>query len=206
MVDVSYEDNTILFTATCREGTREDPRDVVRAARPMVLSSDEVVRLWFRLSRFPILFASPQEANFRNFSAIIRDEYSVLIEFDDIGMALISDIVPGIQATIQISFWDSRLKGREPLIRALVRWVMETLRVRRVSAPVRADARAVRAFYERCGLYFEGALKNWLRKGDQYYDLYLYGITAEESTDVLWQRGHSTAKPRVRLLKVYETS
>lgn len=196
----------VLFSARCREGDKHDPTYVNRKARPMLLDSEEVVKLWFRLNKFPILFATPQESNFNNFVRMLQDEYSILLKFDDVGMAMITDIVPGIEARFHISFWDSRLSGREQLIRELIKWMFSTLRVRRVAAPVRADARAMRAFLERTGLYFEGALKNWVEREDnKYFDLHLYGITKPE-VDTHWMSGRSWAKPRVRLLKSYETS
>lgn len=196
------DEGEILFSAVCDE----DGEKVERVARPYILDSKEVVRLWFRLSQFPILFASPQEANFRNFVKMLEDEYSILIKFDDVGMAMITDITPGTEAQFHISFWDSRLSGREQLIRELIRWTQRVLGVRRIAAPVRADARAMRAFLERVGLYFEGCLKNWVKRDDdKMYDLYLYGVTKHE-IDPHWMEGRSWAKPRVRLLKSYETS
>ena len=197
---MSDDTSDVLFSAVCKEG---DER-VERAARPMILTGDDVVRLWFKLSKFPILFASPQESNFKNFTRMLNDEYSILIEFPDVGMALITDIVPGTEARFHISFWDSRLKGREPLVRELVRWVIETLNVRRVSAPIRADARAMRAFMQRTGLYLEGILKNWIQKDHKFFDLHLYGIVDHE-VDEHWLAGRSWAKPRVRSLEIYET-
>lgn len=171
----------------------------------MVLSSEDIVRLWFKLSKFPVLFASPQETNFKNFVAMLQDPYTVLIAVDDIGLFLVTDIVPGTEARVHISFWDSRLSGREPIVREFVRWVFDVMHVRRVSAPIRADARAMRAFVERAGLYFEGALKNWVYRQDgKHFDLYLYGITKDEA-DPHWAAGRSWAKPRVRLLEIYET-
>ena len=194
----------VLFEARCKEGTNSDPEYVVRSARPMVLTTQDIVALWFRLSQFPIMFASPQATNFRNFVNMINDEYSILIRFDDIGMAMITDIVPGIEARFHISFWDSRLKGREQLVRELVKWMVDVLQVRRVATPIRADARAMRAFMDRVGMYLEGVLKNWVEKENKLFDLYLYGITDTEA-DEFWMKGRSWAKPRVRLLKVYET-
>lgn len=197
-------DDTVLFSAECTEGDKPNTYKITRSARPMILGSEEIVQLWFKLSKFPILFATPQEANFRNFVKILQDEHTVLLAFDDVGMAMVTDIVPGVEAKIHISFWDSKLSGREPLIRELVRWTQDVLRVRRVSAPIRADARAMRAFMERVGLYFEGALKNWVKKENRLYDLYLFGVTTDE-TDAHWMAGRSWAKPRVRLLEIYET-
>lgn len=194
------DNSDVLFSAKCKEGDEW----VERTARPMILTGDGVVRLWFKLSKFPILFASPQESNFKNFARMLKDEYSVLVEFPDIGMALITDIVPGTEARFHISFWDSKLKGREPLIRELVSWIINTLHVRRVSAPIRADARAMRAFMSRTGLYLEGILKNWISRDTKYFDLHLYGIV-EHEVDEHWLNGRSWAKPRVRPLEVYET-
>ena len=192
-----------LFAVECKE----DGKDVVRHAYPYILDASAVVQLWFQLSQFPILFASPQQANFKNFTRMLQDDYSVMLRIDDIGILMITDIVPGVEARMHLSFWDSKLSGREPIIREAVRWAMETLNVRRIATPVRADARAMRAFLERVGLYFEGALKNWIvsEETNKMYDLYLYGVTKHE-VDPHWLAGRSWAKPRVRLLRAYETS
>ena len=192
-----------LFSAECKE----DGKDVVRHAYPYILDGAAVVQLWFQLSQFPILFASPQQSNFKNFTRLLQDDYSVMLRIDDIGIIMVTDIVPGVEARMHLSFWDSKLSGREPLVREAVRWIMDVLRVRRVATPVRADARAMRAFLERVGLYFEGALKNWITSEDsnKMYDLYLYGVTNTE-VDPHWLEGRSWAKPRVRLLRAYETS
>ena len=192
-----------LFSAECKE----DGKDIVRSVYPYILDGASVVQLWFRLSQFPILFASPQQANFKNFTRMLQNDYSVMLRVDDIGIIMITDIVPGVEARLHLSFWDSKLSGREPLIREAVRWTMEVLGVRRVSTPVRADARAMRAFMERVGMYFEGALKNWISNDEtnKMYDLYLYGVTKHE-VDPHWLAGRSWAKPRVRLLRAYETS
>ena len=190
----------VLFTAECKQGDEY----VTISAQPMILGSRDILELWNRLSKFQVLFASPEESNFPNFLSMLQDEHSILINFDGKGMALVSDIIPTVQASVQISFWDSRLKGREPLIRELVRWIFDTLRVRRVAMPIRADARAMRAFMERVGLYFEGALKNWVKSQNKTYDLHLYGVVREE-VDPHWLAGRSWAKPRVRFLRTHET-
>jgi RimJ/RimL family protein N-acetyltransferase len=194
--------DTALFTAVCKE----DGQEVIRTAYPYILDAAAVVQLWFRLSQFPVLFASPQQSNFRNFVRMIQDEYSVMLRIDDVGLILITDIVPGVEARMHLSFWDSKLSGREPIVREAIKWITETLNVRRVSVPVRADARAMKSFLERVGLYFEGVLKNWIRREDdgRFYDLYLFGITNQE-IDPHWLAGRSWAKPRVRLLRAYET-
>lgn len=194
--------DTALFTAVCRE----DGQDVIRTAYPYILDAAAVVQLWFRLSQFPVLFASPQQSNFKNFVRMIQDEYSVMLRIDDVGLILVTDIVPGVEARMHLSFWDSKLSGREPIVRETIKWITEILNVRRVSVPVRADARAMKSFLERVGLYFEGVLKNWIRREDdgRFYDLYLFGITNQE-IDPHWLAGRSWAKPRVRLLRAYET-
>lgn len=195
-------EDSMLFQAICKE----DGQEVVRTAYPYILDAAAIVQLWFKLSQFPVLFASPQQSNFKNFVRMIQDEYSVMVRIDNVGLILVTDIVPGVEARMHISFWDSKLSGREAIIREAVKWILETFTVRRVSVPVRADARAMRSFLERVGLYFEGVLKNWVKRDEdgRLYDLYLFGITNQE-VDPHWMAGRSWAKPRVRLLRAYET-
>lgn len=178
-------------------------------ARPLVLTPLGQVTLWEKMSKFPILFAGVSDTNFERFKEVLEDEETILLGFHEggenepCGLGMITDILPGIEAKIQISFFDQRLKGREDFVRKFVKWVFDTFLVRRVAAYIRADARAMRAFMERVGLYFEGVTKNWIKKGHKYYDLYQFAICDFECDD-LWLDGRSWAKPRVRLLEIYE--
>ena len=179
--------------------------------RPLPLTPARVAVLWDRMSRFPILFAGPKETSFGSFREVLEKEDSILVGFhsedeprEPIGIGMIYDIEPGVEAKFQLSFFDQRLKGRESVVRHFIAWLFSDLLVRRATAHVRADARSMRAFLERVGMYPEGVLKNRIQKGKRFYDLYLYGICEHECDD-LWSRGRSWAKPRIRLLEVYET-
>ncbi len=179
-------------------------------ARPLTrLTPARQAVLWDRLSRFPILFATEQETTFQAFRDIMEDPNTVLIDFmardlrEPLGLGMVYDIVPGVEAKIQVSFFDSKLKGREPIARAFVGWIFQTLLTRRTSAHVRADAKSMRAFLERVGMYFEGVLKNWVRRDTRLYDMYLYGVTNTEC-DEHWLAGRSWAKARVKPLEAYE--
>ena len=178
-------------------------------AAPLILTPARLAVLWDRISQFPILFATPEKTSFEGFRRLLEDEETIVVGFqrgmsEPFGLGLLYDVIPGVEAKIQVSFFDSTLKGREALVRSMIVWAFDTLLVRRVASHVRADARSMRAFLERVGLYFEGVLKNWLRRENRLYDLYLYGITSVEC-DENWRAGHSWAKPRVKALEIYET-
>jgi len=159
--------------------------------------------MWEELQQFPLLFASEEETTFLAFQRLLEDRTVQIITFHDEGhesldgIATVSEVVPGIETQIQVSFFDQVLKGREKFVRQFVSWVFDTLGTERVSTQARADAKAMCAFLKRVGLYFEGALKRRVRKGNQWHDMYLFGLTQNEC-DEHWRKGHSWAKPRVK--------
>jgi len=178
-------------------------------AQPVVVDGAMLAVLWDRMSQFPILFSTTKETSFPAFRSIIEDPDTLLILFkkeglqEPLGLGMVYDETPGIEAQLQVSFFDRQLKEREPITREFVKWVIEERKVRRVGVHVRADAKNFRDFLERVGFYLEGIKKNWVEREERLYDLHLYGITQTEC-DQLWMKGHSWAKPRVRPLKVYE--
>jgi RimJ/RimL family protein N-acetyltransferase len=182
------------------------------SARPLMLTPTRLAVLWDKMRRFPILFASPEQTTFTKFKSILESDEVILIgihkvgaeQGEPLGIIMIHDIEPGIVAWFQLSFFDQKLKGRESFIRVMVAWMFKTLYVRSVGSKVRADARSMRAFLERVGLYFAGLLKDRIRKGKKYYDLYLMEVCDFEC-DEHWLAGRSWAKPRVRRLEAYET-
>lgn len=179
--------------------------------RPLALTPEREVVLWDRISKFPILFASDKETNFAEWGNILKDTHTILVGFhsgaaasEPMGLGMVYDIVPGVEAKVQVSFFDSKLKEREPLVRAFVGWVFDVLLVRRVGAHIRADARSMRSFLERVGLVFEGIDKNYIQRGNRLIDVYRMAVCAHEA-DVHFREGRPWAKPRVRLLETYET-
>lgn len=179
--------------------------------RPLVLTAARMAVLWDRMNKFPILFATEKETTFKTFRDVLEDIDTFLIGFytderprEPVGIGIVYDVDHNVEAKFQISFFDQKLKGREDLIRSFVAWTFDTLLVRRVSASVRADARSMRAFLDRIGFCFEGVLKNRVQKGKRLYDLYLFAL-CEHECDEHWRSGRGWAKPRVKLLEVYET-
>jgi len=180
-------------------------------AQPLTLNPTKTAVLWDRMGQFPRLFATEQETTFESFRRIMEDRQTVLLGFhrneerEPMGLAMIEDIIPGIEATIQVSFFDRKLKGREPLVREFVRWVFDTLRTERIATRIAGDAVWMQDFFGRVGLYFEGVKKNWFRKDGKVADLHWYGVTRPE-VDEAWAKGQTMPRPRVRLIRFGEAT
>ena len=176
------------------------------SGQPLILDDVRLAVLWDRMSQFGNLFATSEEMSFPIFRDWLEDKGTLVLGFyhkderEPIGLGLVYGIVPSVDVKIQISFFDGSLKKREPIVRAFVGWVFDTVKTRRVSAHLRHDAEAVQFFFLRVGMCLEGRLKDWAENGGKHFDLYLYGVTERECT-AAWRGGQSSAQPRVRMMK-----
>ena len=176
------------------------------SGQPLVLDDVRLAVLLDRVSQFKGLFATNEEMSFPVFRDWLEDPGTLVIGFyhaeerEPFGLGMVYGLLAGVDAKIQISFFDGDLKEREPIVRAFIGWVCDTVGVRRVSAQLPHFTLGMQRFLIRVGMVAEGRLKDWVMKEGKFLDLYLFGITARECDDE-WRRGRSSAQPRVRVMK-----
>lgn len=177
------DEGTDVFAVECseRDGT------VVRTVRFAPLTRERLVHYWEKLSQFPTLF----NRGLFNFDAFVQTFLSIgehgiranglIWEVDDVGIIWITDIYPEYQATGHFTFWDRQFRGREKIFRELVKRIFEEFQFRRLVIEVPLHSQRVCAFVEKIGFVKEGRLRQAVYYKDQWFDVNLYSILAEEA-------------------------
>lgn len=103
---------------------------------------------------------------------------------EEVGVLYLTELNPYWDAFAHISFWDSILPGREPVIWDTAQWVMETYALPRLSAEVPTYQKHFNRFVRKLGFREEGLKRQaGLREGKRV-DHYLYGMLANELKEV----------------------
>lgn len=177
------QDETILsIECTEPEGT------VVRHVRRCYLSFDKLRELYDRLGKFEVLFNNQHGGDFQSFVSnfvvqIGPDTFEptgLFWEVDDVGLLYLTGIKPGYEATAHFSFWDRRYRGREKLLKEMIRYNFEHLRLHRLVAEVPMFAPALLAFVEKLGFVKEGRRRKTTWYKGQWFDSNIYSILRDE--------------------------
>lgn len=169
----------------------EPEGDVTRNIWRFTFTVQNTQALYAQASKFPVLFGRPLRditdiVNFftaHNQSDDIEAQGLIWIVDDFRGMFYLNNI-SDIEADVHYSFFDRRHKGREPLVRAMLKMVFERYGFVRLNAYVPAQAGfGTRAFVERCGFRMEGRKRKASWWKDHWFDVYLYGILSEDVLD-----------------------
>lgn len=168
----------------------EEPEgDVARTVRLAPLTPEFILEVWGRIAPFPTLFnehiRGPQDF-IRMF--IGREEGQIVARgilwlVDDVGIMFLTNIYPGFQATAHVTFWDRRLKGREPLMRKMLQYAFREYGFHRIVAEVPLYARPLFQMIPRVGFKKEGRARKVVRYEGEWWDAYNYSILREEALD-----------------------
>lgn len=158
-----------------------------------VLLDVEQLRYYYdKLSEFDVLFNDFIGNNIDDFIKKFitqnpdgsLESTGLIWQVDDVGIIYLTSIRPGIEAEGHFSFWDQRLKGREPLIRAMLKKAFEDYKFHRIVAHIPLYAKPVLAFVERVGFIKEGRMREAVRYKGDWMDANLYSILDREVEDV----------------------
>lgn len=162
--------------------------DVERHVWPFTFTPEATQALYAAASQYPILFGKKLDGIDTFLSYFITQNLSgdaeptglMWIVGDFLGMFYLQDITLD-EATVHYSFFDRRHKGREPLVKEMVKMVFQKYGFKRLNAYVPAYAGMVpRLFVERCGFKIEGTKRKaaWWQGRD--FNVYMYGILPED--------------------------
>ena len=148
---------------------------VMREVRPAVLSFSVLKGYYDKLKEFDTVF-NGYVAN--NIDAFIRSfvkgdgsdglaATGIIWEVDDVGILYLTDISIGNDAYAHFNFWDRRFKGRENLIRGMMKYIMEEFDLHRINVEVALFAGPwLPSALERIGFVKEGRKREaiWFAK------------------------------------------
>ena len=151
------------------------------------LTVERLHNLWIQLSKFPMLFNRHivDEGDFIASFVSEKDgnlkANGLLWEVDDVGIFFLTDIYPQYQATGHYTFWDGRFRGREQLVREMVKYVFDEFDFHRIIAEVGMFSQSALKAAERIGFVKEGRLRKAAWYQGDWWDVNLYSILKEEA-------------------------
>lgn len=147
----------------------------------LVLTPDKIEYLWEQVKRFPIIFDDYGKGDKEAFVAKLMSPRNAFIDIGPgVGLACLMNIRTGLDATSHIVMFDRRLKGRESIIKSILRYAFDKLRLRRITAMISDDAFLAVALAKRLGFKHEGTLRQAMRREGRFVDVHIYGILKEE--------------------------
>lgn len=153
----------------------------------LALDSFKIRDLWAEFRKHDVLFSDYTAGQLLPFVAVLLDPRGVWLEVvrktepeRPVGVAYITAVKPGHEADAHFAFWDSRGRGREPLVLFLAEWVMDRYHLHRLNAAVPAYQHGVLRFTERLGFRREGAKREAVLYKGSRGPLILFGILRDE--------------------------
>lgn len=173
-----------VLTVTCSEPEGE----VVHEVWPFTFTREHTKKLYEKASQFPVLFGRPLKSSEDFLSYFITQNLSgdaepmgLLWIIDDFRGMFYMNEISDTEATVHYSFFDRRHKGREVLVREMLKYVFSRYGFVRLNVLVPAYAGIrVRIFVEKCGFRIEGKKRRASWWKDQWFDTYMYGVLPED--------------------------
>lgn len=178
---------TPILSVPCKEPEGTFNRTVHFAPH----SIERLRSYWENLSQFPTLF-NQYINNVDDFikAFVTEDERGVkanglVWEVDDVGIFYLTDIYPGYQATGHFAFWDRRFRGREMLIREMLKYVFDDLGFHRIVAEVPLYSNPTMKAVERVGFIKEGRLRKAAWYQGEWWDVNIYSVLDSEIDELV---------------------
>lgn len=170
------------------------------------LDLESLHKLWLISKKYSTLFGIAASNDFGTFCSIFVNKdrtgyYNgnglVWVIDDYAGIFYMTDIYCPDDAMVHFSFFDGRMRGREPLVKEMLKYVFSTFGFRRLSAqiPLYALPKGYKrlsdagksptefgafGFTKACGFKQEGRKRACSEYKGQYFDVICYGILKEE--------------------------
>ena len=159
---------------------------VVRRITLAPLTLGKLEEYWEKLSKFPTLFNN-HITDFNDFVGAFLSMDSngirargLIWEVDDVGLIFMTDIYPVFQASGHFTFWDRRFRGREKLIREMIKYAFKEFGFRRIVAEVPLYTQPTLKAVERVGFVKEGRYRKYVFYQGEWWDVNFYSILKEE--------------------------
>ena len=166
--------------------------DHVYTVKRMVLTPENLRTFWEKSRQFKTLFSTEVRGDFKRFLEIFLSDGPNGIQAnglfwvvdDFLGLMYMTDMIPGVDAKCHISFFDKRIRGREPLVKAMLHHAFERYGFHRLSLEIalyiNSRNSALLRFAENVGFKHEGRKRSAAFHDGVWYDVNLFGILKEE--------------------------
>lgn len=184
------------------EVTLDEPEGrVTRKVFPIVFTLPNLQKFYDKAKRFPTLYGkeiidSPEE--FIKLFLVPNGEDSFTLNglfwgicdnenLDNlVGVFYMTDIMPS-EALVHYTFFDRRHKGREKLVKEMLKYVFNTYKFQRLAVEIplytiskHKNQNTIR-FIVNCGFFYEGKKRKAAHYRGDWYDINMYGILRTEA-------------------------
>lgn len=173
-----------ILTSICNE----KGQDIERSIYFMTLSPDNLRSLWEKSQKYQNLFGFEIHGNFEKFASLMLtgDEQSIAptglfwVVDDFVGVFYMTRIIPNVDALVHYIFFDKIHKGREGLIKDMIRYGFDTFKFNRITVEL-PDYASGHAFtmIEDIGFNLEGCKQKASENKAGWHDVFLFGLTRE---------------------------
>lgn len=146
----------------------------------------KVADLWAESSQYDVLFTDYTKGSPESFMDVFFDPRGVWLEIlrmEDkriIGAVYLTKVIPKVDATGHFTLWDSRGRGREPLLWDIMEWIFNRYNLHRITAEIPSYQSGLGRLLKRLGFKEEGERReSRLHKGT-WVDDTLYGILKKD--------------------------
>jgi RimJ/RimL family protein N-acetyltransferase len=174
-----------IFTCECIEPEGK----VIRNVYPLVLTKENLDKLWKKFRKFKTIFSQEINNDFNTFVNLFvsqnGDNWSgngLLWIIDDfVGVYYITDFEQQgdkfVDAKAHYAFFDCRHKGRQELTKKMLDYLFNTYKFHRLTIELPMYAKDFPKFFvESLGFKREGRKRSAIEYNGQWYDVRLYGM------------------------------
>lgn len=170
----------------------DEPKGAVeRHVFPLELTRENLDIFWAKARVYPTLFSAEIKEDFSKFLNVFLadDGYGklssrgLLWKVDDfVGVFYLTDIIPENDALAHFTFFDGRLRGRDEIVRDMIKYIFNRYKFRRLSAQVPLFAVPATQFFTEkiVGFKREGRKRQSSSYNGTWFDTMHYGLLAEE--------------------------
>lgn len=164
---------------------------VYRSVRLLLFTPANLAKFWQAAKQYRTIFRYEIGGDFRRFidnfvkegpdgRLMVTGIFYVVDDFE--GIFYMTDIQPGVDASVHYTFFNGRHKGRVELVREMLKYGFRTFGFRRLTAEIPLYASPETHNFVEHWVKFkkEGRKRKAAELGGEFYDVNVYGILREE--------------------------
>lgn len=169
----------------------DEPKgSVVRTVSLVRLTTERLAYYYEKIKPFDVVFNDEVPNDPVTFAQIFVSQGTdgqlvsngLVWEVDDVGIIQATHITES-STLVHFTFWDRRLRGREELLKEMIRYAFKKYGFQRIETRVALYARPMLVAVERIGFVKEGRLRKCVKYKGEWFDANIYSILRGEALD-----------------------
>lgn len=177
-----------VVSAECNEPAGSTTVKIIRHVRELDFTPEHLQIFWKKSRKHKTLFTQEVNQDFNKFCNLLLDigangvmPTGLFWVVDDfVGVFYLTRIVTGVDAVAHYAFFDGRQKGREQLVKSMIKYVFEEYGFHRLSAEIPYYASNIFPFIEAIGFKHEMRKRSAVHYDNQWFDVNCFGLLKDE--------------------------